>query len=61
MPDTVRAMAEKDIDLRDHFPKDLRHLRRLQFDLVVNMSGLPLPDFGAPIENGRARPGRHGL
>ena len=51
MPDTVRAMAEKEIDMRDQFPKSIRHLRRSQFDLVVNMTGRPLPDdIGAPIE-----------
>jgi arsenate reductase len=42
-PDTMRAMMEKDIDLRDHFPKSIRQLGRSQFDLVVNMSGVPLP------------------
>jgi protein-tyrosine-phosphatase len=51
MPDTVRAMAEKDIDLRDQFPKSTHHMRRSQFDLVVNMTGLPLPDYiVAPVE-----------
>jgi arsenate reductase len=51
MPDTVRAMAEKEIDLRDQFPKGVRHLSRAQFDLVVNMTGFPLPDgMGAPVE-----------
>ena len=38
-PDTMRAMDEKNIDLRDHFPKSIRQLGRAQFDLVVNMSG----------------------
>ena len=38
--DTRRAMAEKHIDLSDHFPKSLRHLSRAKFDLIVNMSGL---------------------
>jgi protein-tyrosine-phosphatase len=33
------TMAEKRIDLRDHFPKAIRNLGRAQFDLVVNMSG----------------------
>lgn len=37
--DTKAVMAEKGIDLRDHFPKGVRHLGRAQFDLVVNMSG----------------------
>jgi arsenate reductase (thioredoxin) len=41
--DTKSAMAEKDIDLRDHFPKSVRHLGRAQFDLVVNMSGSEIP------------------
>jgi arsenate reductase len=42
--DTKTAMAEKKIDLRDHFPKSIRHLGRAQFDLVVNMSGSGIPD-----------------
>ena len=36
-------MDEKDIDLRDHFPKAIRHLGRAEFDLVINMSGRKLP------------------
>jgi len=44
-PDTMRAMMEKNIDLRDHFPKSIRHLGRSQFDLVVNLSGLALPEI----------------
>jgi arsenate reductase (thioredoxin) len=43
-PDTIRAMQEKGINLRDHFPKSIRHLGRIEFDLVVNMSGSGLPD-----------------
>jgi arsenate reductase len=43
-PDTKRAMAEMGIDLRDHFPKSLRHLGRAEFDLVINMSGFDIPD-----------------
>jgi protein-tyrosine-phosphatase len=43
--DTRSAMSEKDIDLRDHFPKAIRNLGRAQFDLVVNMSGCEImPD-----------------
>ena len=37
--DTARAMLEKDISLRDHFPKHIRQLGRARFDLIVNMSG----------------------
>jgi arsenate reductase len=42
-PDTIRAMDERTIDLRDQFPKSLRHLGRADFDLVVNMTGFFLP------------------
>jgi arsenate reductase len=42
-PDTIEAMQEKGINLRDHFPKSIRHLGRIEFDLVVNMSGSELP------------------
>jgi arsenate reductase len=42
-PDTLDAMDEKGIDLRDHFPKSIRHLGRIEFDLVVNISGETLP------------------
>jgi arsenate reductase (thioredoxin) len=41
--DTRAAMAEKNIDLRDHFPKGIRNLGRAQFDVVVNMSGSEIP------------------
>ncbi len=37
-------MEEKNIDIRDHFPKDLRLLSRAEFDIVVNMSGSFLPE-----------------
>jgi len=51
-PDTIRAMEERNIDLRDHFPKGLRHLGGAEFDLVVNMTGSFLPkQFGAQIED----------
>lgn len=43
-PDTMRAMDEKGLDLRDHFPKSVRQLDRATFDLVINMSGFDLPD-----------------
>jgi len=41
--DTARAMSEKGIDLKDHFPKSVHHLKRTHFDFVVNMSGYELP------------------
>ena len=43
-PLTAKVMLEKNVDLKDHFPKGLRHLGRAQFDLVINMSGSFLPD-----------------
>ena len=49
-PDTVRAMDEKNIDLRDQFPKSINHLGRAQFDLIVNMSGYELPpEIDTPV------------
>jgi arsenate reductase len=46
--DTLRAMAECNLDLRDHFPKTIRQLGRAQFELAVNLSGVPLPPSVAP-------------
>ena len=47
--DTVRAMDEKNIDIRDQFPKSLKQLERARFDIVVNMSGYDLPpEMDAP-------------
>ncbi|MGA7241084.1 MAG: hypothetical protein WBY44_35710 [Bryobacteraceae bacterium] len=40
--DTAHAMLEKNITLRDHFPKHIRQLGRARFDLIVNMSGVDL-------------------
>jgi len=49
-PDTIRAMEEKNIDIRDQFPKSLKQLGRAQFDLFVNMSGFKLPpEIETPI------------
>ena len=38
-PDTLRAMAEKNIDLNSHLPKSVEHMDLAKFDLVVDMSG----------------------
>jgi protein-tyrosine-phosphatase len=35
-------MEEKNISLREHFPKHLRQMGRAHFDLIVNMSGTDL-------------------
>jgi arsenate reductase len=44
--DTLDAMNEKGINLKDHFPKAMRHLGRVEFDIVVNISGQKLPQSG---------------
>jgi protein-tyrosine-phosphatase len=36
-------MDEKNINLSAHFPKSIAHLSRVDFDLIINMSGMPLP------------------
>lgn len=49
---TIQAMEEKNLDLRDHFPKTIPQLGRAQFDLVINMAGLPVPlPFEAPLQS----------
>ena len=48
--DTVEAMAEKNISMTEQFPKNIRHLGRTPFDLVINMSGAALPrGIAAPV------------
>ncbi|HSW50185.1 MAG TPA: hypothetical protein VLH09_08425 [Bryobacteraceae bacterium] len=56
MPATIIAipvrivMEEKKIGLGDQFPKPLDWVRPESFDLIVNMSGYPLPDgIGVPV------------
>ena len=41
--DTRKVMAEKGINIEDHFPKAVQHLSRVQFDVIVNISGSQLP------------------
>ena len=49
-PLTVKMMAEKNIDLREHFPKDLGILSSEKFDVLVNISGNKLPgDMDIPV------------
>lgn len=42
-PLTLEVMKEKNIDLQEHFPKDVGFLRGEPFDLIINMSGQKLP------------------
>jgi len=41
--DTIRTMDEKNIDLRQQFPKSFYAAELSEFDLIVNMSGFGLP------------------
>lgn len=42
--DTIDAMDEKGINIRDHFPKTIKHLGRAEFDLLINMSRVAIPE-----------------
>ena len=54
--DTRRSMKEKNISLEDHFPKSLQQLAKVPFDLIVNMSGVELPeDIDAEIRTWKVR------
>jgi arsenate reductase (thioredoxin) len=48
-PDTVRAMAEKNITLNGQFPKSIEQVDRSAYDLIVDMSGELEPDSAAPV------------
>jgi arsenate reductase (thioredoxin) len=41
--DTIRAMDEKNLDVRGQLPKRLSDMSGMEFDLIINMSGYPLP------------------
>jgi arsenate reductase (thioredoxin) len=48
--DTIRAMQEKNLDVRSQVPKSISDLSGAEFDLIVNMSGYPLPQVnGTPL------------
>ncbi|HOK48089.1 MAG TPA: hypothetical protein PLK67_19230, partial [Bryobacteraceae bacterium] len=49
-PVTKEVMLEKGIGLDGCRPKGLAQTGG-RFDLIVNMSGLPLPDLGAPVRD----------
>lgn len=42
--ETVRTMAERNIDIRGQYSKGLRVDQTGDYDLIVNMSGLNLPE-----------------
>lgn len=48
--ETVRSMAEKNIDISGQYSKPLRVEQTGEYDLIVNMSGFGLPDgVRAPV------------
>ena len=53
--DTRRAMNEKNISLDDHFPKSVEQLSKAHFDLIVNMSGVELPESLGEIRTWKVR------
>lgn len=42
--ETVRAMAERNVDISSQYSKGLRVERSGEYDLIVNISGFHLPD-----------------
>ncbi|HYP06841.1 MAG TPA: low molecular weight phosphatase family protein [Bryobacteraceae bacterium] len=50
-PFTRSVLTEKNVDLGDHLPRRFRDIDIKSFDLVVNISGSPLPkNLGVPVE-----------
>ena len=50
-PFTRTVLTEKNVDLGDHLPRRFRDSDLKSFDLIVNMSGSPLPrNLGVPVE-----------
>jgi protein-tyrosine-phosphatase len=47
--DTVRVMAEKNVDVSSHVPQLYDPRETVKFDLIVNLSGLRLP--GVPADH----------
>jgi arsenate reductase len=50
-PFTRSVLTEKNVELGDHLPRRFRDTDPKTFDLIVNMSGSPLPrNLGVPVE-----------
>lgn len=46
----IRAMSDVGIDIEEQFPKPIEMMARMQFDLIVNISGYSLPvPVSAPV------------
>jgi protein-tyrosine-phosphatase len=45
------VLTEKNVDLGDHVPRNLRDLKPTDYDLIVNISGEDLGALGVPVVN----------
>ncbi len=43
---TVQVMHERNIDVSEHEPREILSVQPERFDLIVNMSGYPIPPLG---------------
>ena len=48
--ETLQTMAEKNIDISAQFPKPVSLFPEGHFDLVVNISGYPVPGYPQAVE-----------
>ncbi len=46
-PLTKQTLGERNLNIDNHFPKGMDHVRSQPFDVVINMSGLPIGLPGA--------------
>ena len=50
-PFTRTVLTEKNVELGNHLPRRFRDTDPKSFDLIVNISGVPLPtNLGVPVE-----------
>src|SRR5579862_4583561 len=49
-PLTKQVLLERNIAADDLFPKSVQDLRGESFDLVVNLSGMPIPDVPIRVQ-----------
>ncbi|MGH9671994.1 MAG: hypothetical protein ACRD44_02345 [Bryobacteraceae bacterium] len=55
-PIARQVMAERNLNMDEHFPKGLHELDANAFDLVVNLSGFPMPGgITAPVREWQVR------
>ena len=48
-PLTKQTLGERNLTIDDHFPKGMDIMRRQHFDVVINMSGIPVGLPGARV------------